>query len=42
MHFRDGWEKLSTATVTGMGFTQTMLTAEKLTLAIDFYRDYHL
>lgn len=26
----------------GMGFTQTMLTAEILTLAIDFYRDYYL
>lgn len=42
MHFRDRREELSTATVIGMGFMQTILFVQKLTIPIDFYRYYYL
>lgn len=42
MHFRDRREELSTATVIGMGFMQTILFVQKLTIPIGFYRYYYL
>lgn len=42
MHFRNEKDKANAATVLGTGLMQTTLFLEKLTIPIDFYKDYYL